>query len=192
MNEALRDWVANVRRHLLHHRHRRGPASLSGDGARFPVGDRPGGARADAASAKAGCPTRWSPASAAARTPWACSIPFLDERAVAIYGVEAGGHGLEIGNGHAASHDRRRARRAARQSHLSSAGRRTARSSKAHSISAGLDYPGVGPEHSWLRDTGRVKYVSVDRQGGARRLPALRRGWRASFRRWSRRTRSLT
>ena len=42
-----------------------------------------------------------------------------------------------------------------------------------HSISAGLDYPGVGPEHSWLQDTGRVDLCAGDRRRGARRLPAL-------------------
>ena len=63
------------RRHLLPDRHGRRPASLSGDGARLPVGDRRRDARADARRPKAACPTRWSPASAAAPTPWACSIP---------------------------------------------------------------------------------------------------------------------
>ena len=56
--------------------------------------------------------------------------------------------------------DRRPARRAARQPHLSAAGRRRA-DQEAHSISAGLDYPGIGPEHSWLHDIGRVEYVAA-------------------------------
>ena len=43
---------------------------------------------------------------------------------------------------------------------------------EAHSISAGLDYPGIGPEHAWLHDLGRVKYVSCHGQGGAGGLPA--------------------
>ncbi len=38
---------------------------------------------------------------------------------------------------------------------------RTARSSTTHSISAGLDYPGVGPEHAWLKDSGRAEYVTI-------------------------------
>ena len=47
----------------------------------------------------------------------------------------------------------------------------------AHSISAGLDYPGVGPEHAWLRDSGRAEYVAVHRRRGARRVPpAVRDG----------------
>ena len=43
---------------------------------------------------------------------------------------------------------------------------------EAHSISAGLDYPGVGPEHAFMKETGRAKYLSVTDDGGARRLPA--------------------
>ena len=44
---------------------------------------------------------------------------------------------------------------------------------EAHSISAGLDYPGIGPEHSWLHDIGRVEYVSGHRRGGAGGVPAV-------------------
>ncbi len=83
--------------------------------------------------------------------------PFLDDADVAIFGVEAGGHGLE-GNEHAASLT------AGRPGVLH--GNRTyllqdddGQILEAHSISAGLDYPGIGPEHSWLNDTGRVTYV---------------------------------
>ena len=50
--------------------------------------------------------------------------------------------------------------RAARQPHLSAAGRRRP-DPRGHSISAGLDYPGVGPEHAWLNDIGRVEYVPI-------------------------------
>jgi tryptophan synthase beta chain len=84
--------------------------------------------------------------------------PFLDDREVRIYGVEAGGHGLEVENGHAASMT------GGRPGVLH--GNRTyllqdgdGQILEGHSISAGLDYPGVGPEHSWLRDSGRVTYV---------------------------------
>ncbi len=85
--------------------------------------------------------------------------PFLDDEAVAIIGVEAAGHGIDTGQ-HAAS--------------LSGGkpgvlhGNRTyllqdddGQICDAHSISAGLDYPGIGPEHSWLHEIGRVQYVSV-------------------------------
>ncbi|MGD9668499.1 MAG: tryptophan synthase subunit beta [Hyphomicrobiaceae bacterium] len=86
--------------------------------------------------------------------------PFLDDEGVKIFGVEAGGHGLDVPNGHAASMNG--------GSPGVLHGNRTyllqdddGQILEGHSISAGLDYPGVGPEHSWLKDTGRVKYVSV-------------------------------
>ncbi|HEX5321856.1 MAG TPA: tryptophan synthase subunit beta [Stellaceae bacterium] len=85
--------------------------------------------------------------------------PFLDDPSVAMIGVEAGGSGIETGL-HAAS--------------LNGGlpgvlhGNRTyllqdddGQIKDAHSISAGLDYPGIGPEHSWLNDLGRVEYVSI-------------------------------
>jgi len=85
--------------------------------------------------------------------------PFLDDASVAITAVEAAGEGIETGR-HAAS--------------LTAGGpgilhgNRTyllqdddGQITEAHSISAGLDYPGIGPEHSWLHDVGRVEYVSA-------------------------------
>ena len=86
--------------------------------------------------------------------------PFIDDKDVAIYGVEAGGHGLETGH-HAAPLN------AGRPGVLH--GNRTylmedenGQIIETHSISAGLDYPGVGPEHSWLKDSGRAKYVAIN------------------------------
>ena len=85
--------------------------------------------------------------------------PFLNDSGVAMYGVEAGGRGLETGE-HAAPLS------AGKPGVLH--GNRTYLMSDAagqimatHSISAGLDYPGVGPEHSWLKDQKRVQYVSA-------------------------------
>lgn len=85
--------------------------------------------------------------------------PFLTDESVAMYGVEAGGHGIETGQ-HAAPLS------AGRPGVLH--GNRTylmedenGQISSTHSVSAGLDYPGVGPEHSWLKDIGRAHYVSV-------------------------------
>jgi len=85
--------------------------------------------------------------------------PFLDERQIEIYGVEAAGHGLDTGQ-HAASIA------GGRPGVLH--GNRTyllmdddGQITEAHSISAGLDYPGVGPEHAWLNDIGRVKFLSA-------------------------------
>ncbi|MDI9350320.1 MAG: tryptophan synthase subunit beta [Candidatus Symbiobacter sp.] len=85
--------------------------------------------------------------------------PFLDDESVAMYGVEAGGHGLASGK-HAASLNGG----APGVLH----GNRTyllqdefGQIIDAHSISAGLDYPGIGPEHAWLYDMKRVNYVSA-------------------------------
>jgi tryptophan synthase beta chain len=88
--------------------------------------------------------------------------PFLDDPEVAMYGVEAAGHGISSGL-HAAS--------------LSGGkpgvlhGNRTyllqdadGQIADAHSISAGLDYPGIGPEHAWLHEAGRVTYLSATDQ----------------------------
>src|SRR5216684_1117643 len=88
--------------------------------------------------------------------------PFLDDAAVALYGVEAAGEGLHTGR-HAAS--------------LSAGspgvlhGNRTylmhtqdGQIIETHSISAGLDYPGVGPEHAWLKDSGRANCVAITDQ----------------------------
>ena len=85
---------------------------------------------------------------------------FLDDPEVAIYGAEAGGHGIEVENGHAASMT------GGRPGVLH--GNRTyllqdadGQILEGHSISAGLDYPGVGPEHAWLHDTKRVTYAPI-------------------------------
>ena len=158
MNEALRDWVTNVAQHLLLHRHGGGPASLSDDGARLPVDHRQRDPRSRCRRPKAACRIRWSPASAAAPMRWACSIRSSTIPAVEIFGVEAAGHGLT--QLHAASIA------GGRPGVLH--GNRTyllmnedGQIQDAHSISAGLDYPGIGPEHSWLHEIGRVKYLSA-------------------------------
>ena len=85
--------------------------------------------------------------------------PFLDDASVEIYGVEAAGHGIPSGQ-HAASLT------GGRPGVLH--GNRTfllmdddGQIKDAHSISAGLDYPGIGPEHSWLHDVGRATYLSA-------------------------------
>lgn len=85
--------------------------------------------------------------------------PFLQDESVAIYGVEGGGDGLESGR-HAAPLC------AGKPGVLH--GNRTylmedenGQITETHSISAGLDYPGVGPEHAWLKDIGRANYVAI-------------------------------
>jgi len=85
--------------------------------------------------------------------------PFLDDQAVDMLGIEAAGHGLHTDK-HAASltggvpgilHGNRTYLLQDEDGQIT----------EAHSISAGLDYPGIGPEHSWLHDIGRVRYASV-------------------------------
>ncbi|GAB3276603.1 tryptophan synthase subunit beta [Parahaliea aestuarii] len=86
--------------------------------------------------------------------------PFLKDESVAMYGVEAGGHGLATGE-HAAPltagtpgvlHGNRTYLMQDEDGQIL----------HTHSVSAGLDYPGVGPEHAWLKDIGRVNYVVAD------------------------------
>ena len=84
--------------------------------------------------------------------------PFLDDPDVKIYGVEAGGRGLE-GEEHCAVTYKPASPAFCTETGPICCRMATARFSKAHSISAGLDYPGIGPEHSWLKETGRVNYV---------------------------------
>ncbi|MCI5102273.1 MAG: tryptophan synthase subunit beta, partial [Algiphilus sp.] len=86
--------------------------------------------------------------------------PFIPDSSVRMIGVEAGGYGIATGQ-HAAPlsaghpgvlHGNRTYIMADENGQISGT----------HSVSAGLDYPGVGPEHAWLKDTGRVEYVSVN------------------------------
>jgi tryptophan synthase beta chain len=86
--------------------------------------------------------------------------PFLDDPEVRIIGVEAGGHGVDDRMEHAASltGGRPGVLHGNRTYLLQDADGQIL---EGHSISAGLDYPGIGPEHAWLHDTGRVEYVSV-------------------------------
>jgi len=86
-------------------------------------------------------------------------FPYIEEKSVRLVGVEAAGHGLETGK-HAATLT------AGKPGVLH--GNRTyllqdenGQIVETHSISAGLDYPGVGPEHAWLKDSGRAEYASV-------------------------------
>ncbi|HSR61817.1 MAG TPA: tryptophan synthase subunit beta [Gammaproteobacteria bacterium] len=86
--------------------------------------------------------------------------PFIEDKEVAMYGVEAGGEGLETGH-HAAPlcagnpgvlHGNRTYLMEDKNGQII----------ETHSVSAGLDYPGVGPEHAWLKDSGRATYVAIN------------------------------
>jgi tryptophan synthase beta chain len=84
---------------------------------------------------------------------------FVPDRDVALIGVEAAGSGVETGQ-HGASLSA--GRTSVLHGSLSSViADEEGQILEAHSVSAGLDYPGVGPEHAWLRDSGRANYVAV-------------------------------
>ena len=85
--------------------------------------------------------------------------PFLDDREVKIIGVEAGGLGLKSGKNAATLEVGKPGVLHGMYSYLLQS--KTGQILGTHSISAGLDYPGVGPEHSYLKDIGRVEYASV-------------------------------
>ena len=87
---------------------------------------------------------------------------FIDDADVRLIGVEAAG-AASLGGG------RTGVLHGSRSSILADEDGQIA---DAHSISAGLDYPGVGPEHAFLRDTGRAEYLPVHRRRGARGVPA--------------------
>lgn len=158
MNEALRDWVTNVHNTFY----------LIGTVA----GPHPYPAMVRDFQAVIGKETREQLAEKEGRLPdslVACIgggsnamglfHPFLDDQSVQIVGVEAAGHGIETGK-HAASlnggvpgvlHGNRTFLLQDEDGQIIDA----------HSISAGLDYPGIGPEHAWLHDIGRVQYTSI-------------------------------
>ena len=85
--------------------------------------------------------------------------PFLEDETVAMYGVEAGGFGVETGKHAAPLTDGKPGILHGNRTYLMED--ENGQIIDTHSISAGLDYPGVGPEHSWLKDMGRVNYVAV-------------------------------
>jgi tryptophan synthase beta chain len=158
MNEALRDWVANVKDTFYIIGSAAGPhpypaivrdfQSVIGEETKRQMQEREG-RLPDLISACVG----------GGSNAIGMFHPFLDDPSVEIHGVEAAGEGVETPH-HAATlskgtpgvlHGAR--------SYLLQDG--DGQVQEAHSISAGLDYPGVGPEHSWLKDSGRVKYFSI-------------------------------
>ncbi|MCP4409920.1 MAG: tryptophan synthase subunit beta [Gammaproteobacteria bacterium] len=88
--------------------------------------------------------------------------PFLKDDQVRMYGVEAAGHGLDTGRHAAPLCAGERGVLHGNRTYLMED--RDGQILETHSISAGLDYPGVGPEHAWLKDSGRARYVAVTDQ----------------------------
>ena len=163
MNEALRDWVANVEDTFYIIGTVAGPhpypamvrdfQSVIGNEVREQL---------QAAEGEGRLPDTLVACIGGGSNAMGLFHPFLDSPTVKMFGVEAAGHGLESGK-HAAS------LAGGRPGVLH--GNRTyllqdedGQIEEAHSISAGLDYPGIGPEHAWLHDAGRVNYVSATDQ----------------------------
>ncbi len=159
MNEALRDWVANVHDTFYIIGTVAGPHPYPAMVRDFQsvIGEE---VRAQMLEAEGRLPDTLVACIGGGSNAMGLFHPFLDEEGVNIVGVEAGGRGLASPEDHCASmnggspgvlHGNR--------TYLLQDG--DGQIIEGHSISAGLDYPGVGPEHSWLKDTGRVEYVAV-------------------------------
>ena len=158
MNEALRDWVANVETTYYLIGTSAGPHPYPAMVRDFQcvIGEE---VREQITDAEGRLPDTLVACIGGGSNALGLFHPFLDEKNVRFVAVEAAGKGIGTGQ-HAASLG------AGSPGVLH--GNRTyllqdsdGQVEEAHSISAGLDYPGIGPEHSWLHDTGRVEYVSI-------------------------------
>ena len=158
MNDALRDWVANVESTYYLIGTVAGPHPYPTMVRDFQtvIGDE---VRVQCQELEGRLPDTLVAAIGGGSNAMGLFHPFLDEPSVKIIGVEAAGHGIDTGK-HAASltGGRPGVLHGNRTYLLQNA---DGQIEEAHSISAGLDYPGIGPEHSWLHDSGRVQYVSV-------------------------------
>jgi tryptophan synthase beta chain len=154
MNEALRDWVTHVATTYYCIGSAAGPhpypelvsmlQSVIGEEARAQLGSLP--------DAVVACVGGGSNAIGMFRA-------FIPDAAVALYGVEAAGSGIETGKHAATLTAGRVGVLHGSKSYVLSSGEGQIK--EAHSISAGLDYPGVGPEHAWLKESGRATYLSA-------------------------------
>jgi tryptophan synthase beta chain len=156
--EAIRDWVTNVRDSHYIIGSVVGPAPYPRMVRTFQavIGRE---ARAQMLSAAGGLPRTVVACVGGGSNAAGIFAGFIDDRAVELVGVEAAGEGLETGH-HSAS--LARGRPGVLHGSLSYLLQdEHGQVHPAHSISAGLDYPGVGPEHSWLKDSGRATYVAV-------------------------------
>jgi tryptophan synthase beta chain len=158
MNDAMRDWVANVRDTFYIIGTVAGPHPYPAMVRDFQciIGEE---AKAQLFEAEGRLPDVAIAAVGGGSNAMGLFHPFLDEPSVKLIGVEAAGHGLDTDQ-HAASLNRGRpgVLHGNRTYLLQDA---DGQITEAHSISAGLDYPGIGPEHSWLFDIGRAEYVGI-------------------------------
>jgi len=159
MNDALRDWVTNVRDTFYCIGTVAGPHPYPAMVRDFQsiIGKE---ARAQMLEREGRLPDTLVAAIGGGSNAMGLFFPFLDDASVRIIGVEAGGHGVDSRMEHCASLT------GGRPGVLH--GNRTyllqnedGQILEGHSISAGLDYPGIGPEHSWLHEVGRAEYVAI-------------------------------
>jgi len=158
MNEALRDWVANVENTYYCIGTVAGPHPYPAMVRDFQsvIGEE---ARQQIMAAEGRLPDACVACIGGGSNAMGLFHPFLDDAGVRLIGVEAAGRGLDT-HEHAASLSRGRpgVLHGNRTYLLQDA---EGQIEEAHSISAGLDYPGIGPEHSWLHEIGRVEYVAA-------------------------------
>jgi tryptophan synthase beta chain len=158
MNEAMRDWVANVADTYYLIGTVAGPHPYPAMVRDFQsvIGNE---ARVQMQEAEGRLPDVVIASVGGGSNAMGIFHPFLDEPSVRLIGVEAAGRGLDT-NEHAASIERGRPGVLhGNRTYLLQNG--DGQITEAHSISAGLDYPGIGPEHSWLHDIGRAEYVGI-------------------------------
>jgi tryptophan synthase beta chain len=158
VSEAIRDWVANAADTHYIIGSAVGPSpypSLVRDLQRV-IGDE---ARAQILDAAGRLPDRVLACVGGGSNAIGTFVPFVDDEGVELIGVEAGGEGLDSGrHGAPLTTGARGVLHGAMSAVLQDEDGQVL---EAHSISAGLDYPGSGPEHAWLRDNGRVRYVAA-------------------------------
>ena len=161
MNEALRDWVANVKDTFYIIGTAAGPHPYPMMVRNFQsiIGEE---AREQIVAAEGRLPDALVACIGGGSNALGLFHPFLDDKDVAVYGVEAGGDGIETGRHAASLTGGRPGVLHGNRTYLLQDG--DGQIIDAHSISAGLDYPGIGPEHSWLHEMGRVQYVSATDQ----------------------------
>ena len=186
-NEAMREWMSTRRGHALHHRQRGRPAPVPDDGPRLPERHRRRRRSSSACEQVGKLPDVVVACVGGGSNAAGMFYPFVDDAGVELVGVEAGGRGGEArrARGHA---QQRQAGRAARQLQLRPAGRRRP-DGRVHSVSAGPGLPRRRPGAQLLARREPRAVLQRHRQGGARRASTCAAGWRASCRRWRRRTR---
>ena len=157
MNEALRDWVTNVHDTFYCIGTVAGPHPYPAMVRDFQcvIGDE---TKAQIMELEGRLPNALVACIGGGSNAMGLFHPFLDDRDVEIYGVEAAGHGLDKQHAASLAGGKPGVLHGNRTYLLMNA---DGQIEEAHSISAGLDYPGIGPEHSWLHEIGRVKYLSA-------------------------------